>query len=150
MASILLSGPAGSGKSQEARRLLASAYRADGNGRLSRNFVCWPAWVCERDPETGRYPPRRPQDAYALPMTEYLRQAAISGALAQELDIVLTNERRRCRETQLPAGTPWARRYRAGNRSWDFELVTERLSVDGMLDPDQCRDAISRWYGRLS
>ena len=45
----------------------------------------------ERDPETGRYPPRRPQDAFALPMTEYLRQAAISGALAQELDIVLSN-----------------------------------------------------------
>ena len=44
-----------------------------------------------RDSETGRYPPRRPQDAFALPLAEYARQAIISGAIAQELDLVLTN-----------------------------------------------------------
>ena len=30
-----------------------------------------------------------------------------------------------------------------------IEVVTERLTVDGTLDPDQCRKAIGRWYGRI-
>ena len=29
-----------------------------------------------------------------------------------------------------------------------LNIVAERLSVDGTLDP-ACRDAINRWYGRL-
>ena len=146
MASILLSGPAGSGKSQEARRLLASASVPT----VMADFQTLYAGLLgiERDPETGRYPPRLPQDAYALPMTEYLRQAAISGALAQELDIVLTSsdgdaERRNFLLGRLGPG--------ATERIIDpgLDIVTQRLSVDGTLS-DQCRDAISRWYGRLS
>ena len=80
-------------------------------------------------------------------MTEYLRQAAISGALAQELDIVLSNsdgdaDRRAFLLGRLGPG--------AAERIIDpgIDIVTERLSVDGTLDPD-CRNAIQRWYGRL-
>ena len=100
-----------------------------------------------RNPETGRYPARRPQDAYALPMAEYLRQAAVTGGIAQELDIVLTNsdgdaDRRQFLLGRLGVG--------ATERVIDpgIEVVTERLSVDGTLS-DQCRDAIQRWHGRL-
>ena len=145
MASILLSGPAGANKSGEARRLLAAATVPT----IMIEFQDLYAGLLgiRRDPETGRYPPRRPQDAYAVPMTEYLRQAAISGALAQELDIVLSNsdgdaDRRAFLLGRLGPG--------AAERIIDpgIDIVTERLSVDGTLDPD-CRNAIQRWYGRL-
>ena len=101
----------------------------------------------ERDPETHRYPPRRPQDAYALPMAEYLHQAAITGAIAQELDIVLTNsdgntERRNFLLGRL--GPTATERILDPGRS----IVMERLTVDGTLDPD-CHRAIQRWYGHI-
>ena len=145
MASVLLSGPAGGGKTQEGRRLLAAASAQT----VLVDFQDLYASVLgiERN-ERGRYPARRPQDAYALPMAEYLRQAAITGAVAQELDVVLTNsdgatDRRNFLLSRLGPT--------ASERIIDpgIEVVTERLSVDGILDP-QCHEAINRWYGRLS
>ena len=100
-----------------------------------------------RNPETGRYPARRPQDAYALPMAEYLRQAAVTGGIAQELDIVLTNSDGDADRRQFLLGRlgPSAREIVIDP---GIEVVTERLSVDGTLS-DQCRDAIQRWHGRI-
>ena len=144
MASVLISGPAASGKTQEARRLLAEASAQT----VMVDFQTLYAGLLgiERD-ERGRYPARLPQDSYALPMAEYLRQTAITGAIAQELDIVLTNsdgnaDRRAFLLGRLGQG--------AQERVIDpgIEIVTERLTVDGLLDP-QCQDAINRWYGRL-
>ena len=145
MASILLSGPAGANKSGEARRLLAAATVPTIMIEFQELYAS--CLGIRRNPETGRYPARRPQDAYALPMAEYLRQAAITGAIAQELDILLTNadgdtDRRAFLLQRLGPG--------ATERVIDpgIEVVTERLSVDGTLDPD-CASAISRWFGRL-
>ena len=145
MGSILLSGPSGGGKSQEARRLLAAA--AVPTIMIEFQDLYASVLGIRRNPETGRYPARRPQDAYALPMAEYLRQAAITGAISQELDIVLTSsdgnaDRRAFLLGRLGAG--------ATERVIDpgIEVVTERLSVEGTLDPD-CAAAISRWFGRL-
>ena len=145
MPNLLLSGSAGSGKSQEARRLLAAASVPTIMIEFQDLYAS--CLGIRRNPETGRYPARRPQDAYALPMTEYLRQSAISGAIAQELDIVLSNsdgdaDRRAFLLGRLGPG--------ATERIIDpgIDIVTERLSVEGTLDPD-CRNAIQRWYGRL-
>ena len=145
MASILLSGPAGANKSGAARELLSAASVPTVMIEFQELYAS--ALGLRRNPETGRYPPRRPQDDFALPMAEYLRQAAISGALAQELDIVLSNsdgdaDRRNFLLGRLGPG--------ATERVIDpgVEVVTQRLSVDGTLDP-ACRQAIDRWYGRL-
>ena len=145
MANLLISGPAGANKSAAARELLSAAAVPT----IMIEFADLYASVLgiRRNPETGRYPARRPQDAFALPMAEYLRQAAITGAIAQELDIVLTNsdgnaDRRAFLLGRLGAG--------ATERVIDpgISVVTERLSVQGTLDPD-CASAISRWFGRL-
>ena len=145
MASVLYSGPAAGGKTQAARRLLAAATVPT----VMIDFQSLYASVLgiERDPETGRFPPRRPQDAYALPLAEYARQAIITGAIAQELEIVLTNsdgdsDRRNYLLGRLPAT--------ASEVIIDpgIQVVEQRLSVDGTLDPD-CRRAIQRWYGRI-
>ena len=79
-------------------------------------------------------------------MAEYLRQAAITGAIAQELDVVLTNSDGNADRRAFLLG----RLGPASERIIDpgISVVTERLSVDGTLDPD-CREAISRWYGRI-
>ena len=145
MASVLYSGPAAGGKTQAARRLLAAATVPT----VMIDFQSLYASVLgiERDPETGRFPPRRPQDAYALPLAEYLRQSAISGAISQELDIVLTNSDGDLARRQFLLGRLGPT---ASERIIDpgVEIVTQRLTVDGTLDPD-CARAIQRWYGRL-
>ena len=80
-------------------------------------------------------------------MAEYLRQAAITGAVTQELDIVLTNSDGDQQRRQFLLGRLGSS---ARERVIDpgIEVVTERLSVQGTLDPD-CASAISRWFGRL-
>ena len=97
--------------------------------------------------DNGRYPPRQELDAFAMPMTEYLRRTAITAATARDITPIVSNsdgdpERRAAllgfmgpgsREVVIDPG---------------IEVVTERLSVNGMLDPD-CASAINRWYGRI-
>ena len=145
MASVLISGPAGGGKSAAARAILAESTVPT----IMIEFQDLYASVLglRRDPETGRYPPRRPQDAYALPMAEYLRQAAITGAIAQELDIVLMNSDGDSDRRAFLLGRLGPT---ASERIIDpgVEIVTQRLTVDGTLDPD-CARAIQRWYGRV-
>ena len=145
MPNLLISGPAGANKSAAARELLAAATVPT----IMIEFQDLYASVLglRRDPSTGRYPPRRPQDAYALPLAEYLRQAAITGAIAQELDIVLMNSDGDSDRRAFLLGRLGPT---ASERIIDpgIEVVTERLSVDGTLDPD-CARAIQRWYGRI-
>ena len=145
MGNLLISGPAGAGKSQEARRLLASASVPTVMVDFQQIYAG--LLGIERDHLTGRYPARRPQDAYALPMAEYARQAIITGAIAQELDIVLTSSDG---DTDRRAFLLGRLGPSATERVIDpgISVVTERLSVDGTLDPD-CAVAIQRWFGRL-
>ena len=44
----------------------------------------------ERGPD-GRFPERVDSDAYALALTEFVRQGAIRGAREQEIDVIATN-----------------------------------------------------------
>ena len=145
MPNTLISGPAGAGKTAEAKRLL----EASTEPMVAADFQTLLAalTLLERQPD-GRYPPRREsQAAWLLPLTEYLRMAIIGAAQERGVDVVTTNsdgspERRALLLSRLGPG--------ATEIVVDpgIQVVTERLSVDGTLD-DMCREAIQRYYGRL-
>ena len=146
MPNLLISGPAGAGKTQEARLLLQASTEplvvADFQEILASLLLL------ERDPVTGRYPQRRESQAsWSLPLAEYVRMTIIGAAQERGVGVITTNsdgspERRALLLSRLGPG--------AVERVIDpgLNIVAERLSVDGTLDP-ACRDAINRWYGRL-
>ena len=143
---ILLSGPAGAGKTQEARRLL----EASTEPMVAADFQTLLAalTLLERQAD-GRYPPRRDSQAsWLLPLTEYVRMTIIGAAQERGVDVVTTNsdgspERRALLLSRLGPG--------ATERVIDpgIDVVRARLSsVDGTLS-EMCRAAIGRWHGRL-
>ena len=144
MPNLLISGPAGAGKTQEARRLL----EASTEPMVASDFQTLLAalTLLERQPD-GRYPQRRESQAsWLLPLTEYLRMTVIGAAGERGVGVITTNsdgspERRTLLLSRLGPG--------AVERVVDpgLEVVTERLSVEGTLS-DPCRGAIDRWYSR--
>ena len=97
--------------------------------------------------EEGRYPERLARDSYLLPLAEYVRRAAITGAANRELFPIVTNSDggrvRRGFLLDLLGNGAVEQVIDPG-----LEVVTQRLSVNGRLSK-QCAGAIDRWYGRL-
>ena len=144
MASILISGPAGGGKTREARLLLAE--RTEPMILIEFQVIYAGLLGIERLP-SGRYPERLEEDSYALNVSEYVRRAAITAAMTQGVDAIVTNSdgapaRREFLLALLGSG--------AEERVLDpgRDVVTERLAVDGVLS-EQCGAAIDRWYGNI-
>ena len=144
MAGILLSGPAGGGKSQLARELL----RQSNEPTVAADFqqIVAALLLQERGPD-GRYP-LRPD--YVLPLAEFVRQSIISGANTRELNVVTTNS----------DGDPARRSYLLSLLGSDAterivdpgrDVVVARLAdtVTGALSAD-CGQAIDRWYRRVN
>ena len=143
MPNILLSGPAGGGKSQLARDLLRDATEPT----IAPDFQAIVAALLlqERGPD-GKYPIR---PTWVLPITEYVRLAILRGAAEREISVVATNS----------DGDP-ARRAalldRLGKDSTERivdpgeEIVRARLAdpITGELSAD-CEKAVARWFGRL-
>ena len=140
MAGLLLSGPAGAGKSQEAARLAAEATRPT----IIADFQAITVAVLghTRRPD-GSYP-KRPK--WALPIIEHVRREVIDAAVEREISVVATNS----------DGAPARRAFllaRLGPGSVERvidpgrEVVTARLTdnITGQLDPE-CDEAIGRWY----
>ena len=146
MTGVLLSGPAGAGKSQAARRIYASLSVP---GVIIDFQSLYAALLqLERDSD-GRYPERLASDAHVLAITEYVRRSAITAARQRELFAIVTNS----------DGSP-ARRAQLlsemGPGSIEDvldpgeDVVTRRLSGRSGKLSGQCKQAIGRWYGRIS
>ena len=143
MPGILLSGPAGAGKSGIAREELAArdspAVAADFQSLVVALLLL------ERGAD-GRFPVR---PEWVLPLAEYTRRAVVTGAGNRDIDVIATNSdgdatRRSFLLSQLGDG--------ATERIIDpgEDIVRARLAdpATGALDP-QCDAAIARWYSRL-
>ena len=144
MAGILISGPAGAAKSALARRLLRESPELAAIADFQSVYAALSGDL--RGPD-GRYPLR---DERLLPLTEYVRRAIITGAVARDITIIATNsdgdpDRRAFLLSQLGDG--------AEERIADpgRDVVAARLSdpETGVLS-DACDAAISRWYGRVA
>ena len=144
MASLLLSGPAGGGKTAAARALLAE--RSEPAILIDFQAIYAGLLGIERL-ANGRFPERRDSDAYGLALAEYTRLAMITGAVTQEVSAIVTNSdgHRTRRDFLLGQLGPGATETVIDP---GLEVVTERLSVNGVLS-DQCGQAINRWYGRV-
>ena len=143
---LLLSGPAGSGKSARARQLLREA--ALPTVIVDFQLLYAAMLGIERDDETGRFPERDERMGYVMPLVELQRQRLIRQAVEDDIDVVATNS----------DGDGGRRNYLLGllgpgstEEVLDpgIQVVTERLSVNGTLS-NQCGAAIQRWFGRLT
>ena len=145
MAAILLSGPAGAGKSALARELLEQFSEPGVVADFQSLYAA--ILMLVRD-GSGRFPPRLATHSHALAIAEYVRRAIMTVALENDVSIVVTNS----------DGDPTRRNFLLGQlgpgaveRVIDpgIEIVRERLAdVDGLLSV-QCGEAIGRWFGRL-
>ena len=145
MPNTLLSGSAGSGKSEIARRMVQ-----DGEADVVVDFQSVLASLLQlRRQEDGRYPPRDERAARLMPMVEYLRATAIRYAVEAELKVVVTNsDGDRTRRNQILA--------RLGSNAVEQVVEIDRsVAVARLSDPvtgtlsQQCESSISRWFDRL-
>ena len=142
MPNTRLSGPAGAGKSQVARQM-----REENPRLVVADFQSiYAAITQDRRDEQGRYPARVEE---LLPLVEYTRRALITGAVAREFDVVVTNsdgdQQRRTFLLQLLGANALERIIDPGE-----EVVRARLAdtITGELSTD-CNAAIYRWYRRF-
>ena len=143
MPNVLISGPAGGGKSQVARQL-----RDEIPGPVVvADFQSLVVAILQQERDAGGRYPVRPD--WVLPLAEHLRREVIDAARAREIDVIATNSdgdpgrRRRLLDRLGPGATE--RIIDPGRAT-----VTARLSQEGtgILIP-ACDSAISRWYDRL-
>ena len=144
MPSVLLSGPAGAGKSQVAAALAAESAEPVAIADFSELLAAVSG--ARRDPTTGRFPPR---DERLLPLAETLRRTVIRVAVERQFRVIATNS----------DGSPERRSFLLGllgsgatERIVDpgEAVVRARLAEpEGAISAD-CEQAIRRWYTRLS
>ena len=141
MPNILLSGPAGAGKSEVARNLLREATEPT----IQADFTAIAVALLGLERGRGGKYAIRPD--WVLPIVEYTRQAVITGANSRGILIVATtsdgsSERRKALLSRLGPG--------AVENVIDpgIEAVSARLSdpVTGLSG--ECSRAIQRWYSR--
>ena len=144
MPNFLLSGPAGSAKSAEARKIVEESSELVVVADIQSIVAA--LTLVRRDPATGKYPQR---DERVLPTAEYVRRAIISAAVARQIQVITTNsDGSRERRDQLLGllGVGAVEKVLDPGR----EVVEARLSDQqtGELS-SACRGAVGRWYSRL-
>ena len=144
MASTLLSGPAGSGKSQAALDLIEAALGPIVHIGFQELYATLLGLSRGAD---GRYPERLPEHDFLIPIVEYIRTVLARRAAEADVDVVMTNSdgspERRARLLALLGAGATEQVIDPGRA-----VVVERLTRNGSLS-QQCSQAIDRWYTRL-
>lgn len=143
MPNVLVSGPAGAGKSAVAKTLVALAEEPTVLVDFQAIHVALTGAERRSD---GTYPLR---DERLLPITEYVRRAVIGAAVERDIGVVATNS----------DGDPERRAFLLGELG---PGATERIVDPGratvearLADPvtfelsDDCTEAVNRWYARI-
>ena len=143
MANLLISGVAGSGKSEAARLELAASNEPAVILEIQELYASLLGQ--RRDPATGRYPERLERDSHALRLAEYLRRVAITASVARGIRVITSNSdsdmaRRRFLLGELGPGSV----ERIVNV--DYDIAISNLQGPGGATSDQCRQAVERWY----
>ena len=148
MPGILISGPAGGGKSQLARDLLRDATEPT----IAADFqsVVGALLLLERGPD-GKYPIR---PSWVVPIAERVRQSVITAANERGIDLIVTNsDGAPARRELLLARIRGVRGESAAERIVDPGEATVRARladpITGVLS-DDCEKAINRWFGRVN
>ena len=144
MASLLISGPAGAGKSTVARA--ERELRPEPTVLVEFQELYAALLGLERLPN-GRYPERNPADEFVLPLTEYTRTVILNAARDRDISVVVTNsDGDQARRAEMLGRLGPAARERVIDPGID--VVRQRLAgADGQVS-QQCNSAIARWYGR--
>ena len=144
MAGLLISGPAGAGKSAEGKRLLSEATEPT----ILVEFQEILAFLLglRRDPTTNRYPERRPQDAYAIPLAAAIRRFTIVEAVDQNIYTIASNSDG---DPARRAGLVRILGLGATELIIDpgYAAIVENLSIEGVFS-EQCQEAANRWFER--
>ena len=86
--SVIISGPAGAGKTQRAQELIAE-LQAEGLEPIAADFQSlYAALLLVSRNEDGRFPERADDAAYILGMVEYIRSTIARRALADDMPVV--------------------------------------------------------------
>ena len=140
MPNVLLSGPAGGGKSQAARDAAAAM---PGPAVIADFSAIYAALTLARRDADGKYPDRPTPDPL-LPLTESIRQRTILTAVDRDIGVVATNSDGRADRRAYLLGLlgPGAvERVVDPGRA----VVSARLAGPTGLS-EACAAAVDRWY----
>ena len=149
MASVLISGPAGAGKSQEAKRRRDAA---EGPAVIADFQSIVAALLGQTRGPDGTYP-ERPD--WILPIAEYTRRAVITAARGRGIGVVATNSdgdaARRRFLLEIIGPDPGAPTAPTGEIILDpgEEAIARRLAGKSGRLSRACKQASDRWYRRL-
>ena len=142
---IVLQGPAGAGKSQLAAELLA----AGEIDILADVTSLWASLGAKERGADGLYPIRKADDP-ALHMARYTKEVAARKALEEGHNVAITTSSRGQlrRFSQIASETDSGLDVRTVDPG--ESVVRDRLADQKGKLSDECKQAISRWYGRPS
>ena len=139
----LIEGPAGSGKSTLARDM-KTAGEVDIVADVTQLWAATGQY--ERDPLTGKFPVRSPDDP-ALRAAVYLQATAVSFGLREGMRVAVTTSQRNQAERWGALAAQNNSPFSIRTVDLDESIVRARLAdpETGILDPS-CEDAIGRWF----
>ena len=144
--SVIISGPAGAGKTERAREIIAE-LRAAGLEPIAADFQSiYAALLLVSRGDDGRYPERDDNAAYILGMVEYIRSTIARRALADDMPIVATISERSDGAKYKALAALLGGQVREETIDPGVDEIVGRFYENGEI-PSQCREAIGRWYG---